>query len=99
MEVTCVTCPYETSTQHVKQRLDEKQKKYEKLITSELAQAECSTGEVIPLVMGALGTIDERTNNNLKKLGVTKIKEALQMAVMKGSVNIINTHLQTKDNY
>lgn len=84
-------------TQYLNQRFEEKKQKYQRLIKKELNQAEYTTGEVIFLVIGALGTITEITNTNLKKLWLTKHREALQMTVIKGSANILNTHLKTTD--
>ena len=49
----------------------EKMMKYERLLRQdELQQVECEKGVVIPIVIGALGTINNRTNVNLKKLGI-----------------------------
>ena len=49
---------------------------------------------MISIVIGAVGTITESTNTNLKRLGLTKQRDVMQMTVMKGSVNILNAHLK-----
>ena len=56
------TCLYRISTTYLNQRSEEKKQKHERLIKKELNQTECTTGEVISLVIGALVTIREITN-------------------------------------
>lgn len=57
-----VTCLYKISTTYLNQRSEEKKQKHERLIKKELNQTECTTREVISLVIGALVTIREITN-------------------------------------
>ena len=71
--LTEVMSPYETSNGYLDEWSAEK-KKYDQVIQTELRQAECTTTEVIYPVIGALGTIKETANTNLKKLGVIKQK-------------------------
>ena len=90
-----VTCPYEVSREYLQYREEEKINKHIKgLIQNELNQVECNSGEVLSTVNGSLGTMLERTNKSLKKLKLTKHREAFQMTAIKGSVNILNSHLR-----
>ena len=89
-----VTCPYETSLNQ--QRARNKFEKYKPLL-KDLAQVNCNSWEVISLVFDSLGTVDSNTNKSLNKLKLMKQKTALQMTVMKGSVNIIHNHLGRED--
>ena len=91
-----VTCPYETSLNYLQQRAHNRAEKYKPLLKN-LAQVNCNSREAISLVLGSLGTIDSNTNESLKKLKLIKHKTALQMSVMKGSVNIIHNHLRRDD--
>ena len=63
----------------------------------DLQQVDCQSGEIISLVIGSLGTITSWTNAELRKLKLCKHKEALQMTVIKGSVNILHHHLRRDD--
>ena len=92
-----VTIPYETSNKYIHQRRDQKIEKYEKLIKDELTQVECISGQIIPIVIGALDTITTHTNQDLKKLKLSSIKDALQMTVATGSINILNSHFRRND--
>ena len=92
-----VTCPYEISKKYLQQREEEKRAKYKRLVQHELSQVECETGEVVSIVIGSMGTIPKKTNENLKKMKLTRQREALQMTVMKGSVNILNSHFRRDD--
>lgn len=92
-----ITIPYEGSQEYLQQRRQEKIAKYEPLIKEELQQVQCTEGEVIPLVIGALGTITEESNQDLKRLKLTKQRDALQMTVSTGSVNILNNHFRRQD--
>ena len=44
-----------------------------------------------------MGTIPERTNERLKKLKLMKQHEALQMTIMKGSINTLNNCFRRDD--
>ena len=92
-----VTIPYETSNEYIHQRRDQKIEMYKKLIKDELTQVECISGQIIPFVIGALGTITTHTNQDLKKLKLSSIKDALQMTVATGSINILNSHFRRND--
>ena len=93
-----ITIPHETSNTYLEKRALEKVTKYERLLEhNELQQVECEKGEVIPIIIGALGTIDNRTNVNLKKLRFQNRRDALQMVVSIGSVNILNNHFRRSD--
>ena len=91
-----ITCPYETSLNYLQQRAHYKLEKYKPPL-KDLAQVNCNSREVISFVFGSLGTIDSNMNKSFKKLKVMKHKTALQMIVMKGSVNIIHKHLGRND--
>ena len=58
---------------------------------------DCTSGQVIPVVIGALGTITAATNQDLKTLRLSSIKDALQMTISTGSVNILNSHFRRND--
>ena len=90
------TCPYESSIKYLDQRAQDKVNKYRPLL-QDLQQVDCQSGEIISQVIGSLGTITSWTNAELRKLKLSKHKEALQMTVIKGSVNILNHHLQRDD--
>lgn len=93
-----VTIPYETSKEYLQQRRLDKQKKYERLMTPDaLRQAECTEAEIIPIVIGSLATIDENTNKSLRQLKLSNHRDALQMTVAQGTVNILNNHFRRQD--
>ena len=71
-----IRCPYECIVEYLDQRARDKVQKYKPLL-KELSQVNCNTGEVINLVIGAMGTITDTTNKQLKQLKLTKQKEAL----------------------
>ena len=79
------TCPYESSIEYLDQQAQDKVNKYQPLL-QDLQQVDCQSGE-----------ITSWTNAELRKLKLSKHKEALQMTVIKGSVNILNHHLQRDD--
>ena len=91
-----IRCPYECIVEYLDQRARDKVQKYKPLL-KELSQVNCNTGKVISLVIGAMGTITDTTNKQLKQLKLTKQKEALQITVIKGSVNILNHHFRRDD--
>ena len=97
VSITEVTLTYETSEEYLERRRSEKKTKYKPLVEEELHQAQCTEDEVIPIVIGALGTMTKNTIADLKRLNLTKRKDALQMTVATGSVNIINNHLRRHD--
>ena len=90
------TCPYESSIKYLYQRAQDKVNKYQPLL-QDLQQVDCQSGEIISQVIGSLGTITSWTNAELRELKLSRHKEALQMTVIKGSVNILNHHLQRDD--
>ena len=92
-----VTLPYETSEEYLEKQRSEKKTKYKQLVEEELHHAQCTEGEVIPIVTGELGTMTKNTIADLKRLNLTKQKDALQMTTATGSVNIINNHLRRHD--
>ena len=92
-----VTLPYETSEEYLEKQRSEKKTKYKQLVEEELHHAQCTEGEVIPIVTGELGTMTKNTIADLKSLNLTKQKDALQMTTATGSVNIINNHLRRHD--
>ena len=94
-----VTIPYETSEEYINQRKRQKVEKYEQLIKMQdgLRQVDCTSGQVIPVVIGALGTITAAINQDLKTLKLSCIKDALQMMISTGSVNILNSHFRRND--
>ena len=68
-----VTIPCKKSNEHLEQRRQGKIKKYEPLLQEDdLTQVQCVKGRVIPIVMGALGTITEDTNKDLHILQMQK---------------------------
>ena len=91
-----LTCPYESSIEYLDQRAQDKVTKYQPLV-QDLQQVDCQSGEIISLVIGLLGTITSWTNAELRKSKLSKHREALQMTVIKGSVNILNHHLRRDD--
>ena len=90
-----VTCPYETSTEYLRQRKTEKEQKYRYLIKDELWQVGASTGEVIAIIIGAMGTILEDSHKSLKKIEIVEQCNALQMTAMNSSVIAMNTLPET----
>ena len=48
-------------------------------------------------MFASLGTITNSTYKNLKKLKLSKYREALQMMVKKGCINILNDHFRHDD--
>ena len=62
-----------------------------------LRQVDCTSGQVIPVVIGALGKLTAATNQDLKTLKLSSIKDALQMTISTGSVNILNSHFRRND--
>lgn len=53
---------------------------------------QCTEGEVIPIVLGALGTMTRNTLDDLKKLKLQQLRDALQMTIATGGMNILNNH-------
>ena len=92
-----ITCPYEVSREYLQSQEEEKINKYKGLIQNELNQVECNSGEVLSIVIGSLGTMLERTNESLKRLTLTKHRQAFQMTAIKGTVNILNSHMRRDD--
>lgn len=79
-----ITLPYEKSNKYLAQRRKEQSKKYQQLLQDdELQQVQCTKGEVIPIIIGTLGTITEATN-----------KDALQMTITARTLNILNNHFR-----
>ena len=75
-----------------------KLQKYERLLhPRELGQVECAEGEIAPIVIGALSTMNNEAINDLKKLKLQTQRDALQMTVATDSVNIINAYLKSED--
>ena len=56
----------------------------------ELQQTQSTEGEIVPVVIGSLGTMTKQTLVDLKHLKLTKQKDTVQMTIATGSVNIIN---------
>lgn len=64
-----VTILYETSSQYLDQRGQDMIKKYEKLLQKDLLQqVQCNRGRIVPIIIGALGTITQNTNKDLHQL-------------------------------
>ena len=97
VKIIKVTVPYETSPEYLESRRHDKIHKYKQLIEEELEQVQCTQGEVIPIVIGALGTITESTRQDLKKLNLQNQMDALQMTVATGSIMILNNHFRRND--
>lgn len=91
-----LTCPYEISKEYLKQRKEDKVKKYKSLVTDELWQVSCETGEIIGITIGAMGKIMEDSHKSLKRLGLIAHCSALQMTAMNSSVIILNAHPQQR---
>ena len=88
----------EKSKKHLAQRRMEQSEKYQQLLEDdEIQQVQCTKGEVIPIINGALGTITETTNKDLQKLQLQEQGDALQMTIATGTVNILNNHLGRND--
>ena len=93
-----VTIPYETSEEYLEQRRLEKQIKYERLTTREaLRQAECTDATIVPIVIGSLGTMTEDCNRYHRQLKLSTQRDALQVSVAQGTVNILNHHFRRQD--
>ena len=93
-----VTIPYEMRKEYIERRRSEKINKYQQLLQKEvLHQVDCDNGQVIPTVIGALGTINESTNQDLRSLKLQQQRDALQMIVTTGTVNILNNHFKRHD--
>ena len=94
-----VTIPYETSEEYIHQQRLQKVEKYEQLIKTPdgLRQVDCKSGQIIPIMIGALRTITAATNQDLKMLKLSAIKDALQMTISTRSVNILNSHFRRND--
>ena len=91
-----VTLPYETSEEYLERR-SEKIQKYQRLVEEELQQVQCTEGEVIPIVLRALGTMTRNTLDDLKKLKLQQQRDALQMTIATGGMNILNNHFRRND--
>ena len=91
-----VAIPYECSKDYIERRRREKIEKYQELIDEEPQQVECTERE-IPIEIGCLGTMTETTIKDLKKLNLQHHKDALQMTLSTGSVNILNNHFRRSD--
>lgn len=64
-----VTILYETSSQYLERRGQDKIKKYEKFLQKDvLQQVQCNRGRIVPIIIGALGTITQNTNKDLHQL-------------------------------
>ena len=97
-KITEVTIPYEINNSDLTQRRMDKNRKYEWLTQpTELSQVECLEGEVIPIVIGTIGTMNQETVNDLNKLKLETQKDPLQMTVVKGSIDILNAHFKRHD--
>ena len=82
-----VSIPYEVSNSYLQQMRMEKKRIYKRLTQStELTQVECIEGEVIPIVIGAFGTMIQDTVNDLKKLKLHIQKDAQQKMVAMGTM-------------
>lgn len=93
-----MTIPYEINNSDLTQRRMDKNRKYEWLTQpTELSQVECLEGEVIPIVIGTIGTMNQETVNDLNKLKLETQKDPLQMTVVKGSIDILNAHFKRHD--
>ena len=93
-----MTIPCEISNSYLQQRRTEKLRKYERLLQPrELKQVECAEGEIVPMVIGTLGTMNDETLDGFKKLKLQTQRNALQMTVATGSVNILNAHFKRED--
>lgn len=91
-----VTIPCEVSNSYLQQMRMEKKRIYKRLTQStELTQVECIEGEVIPIVIGAFGTMIQDTVNDLKKLKLHIQKDAQQKTVAMGRCKRIECTLQT----
>ena len=90
-----LTCPYEIGAEYLKQRKEDKEKKYRSLVTDQLWQAGCETGEIIGITIGAMGTIMEESHISLKRLGLIAHCNALWMIAMNSSVILLNKHFNT----
>ena len=51
----------------------------------------------VSIVIGNMGTIPERTYNQLKKLELMEQREELHMMITKASANILNSHFRRDD--
>ena len=91
-----LTIPYETSEAYLLSRMDDKRAKYQPLL-NELEQVGCTSAEIIPIVVGSLGTITRDSKQILKQLKLRDQMDAIQMTTITGSINILNNHFRRND--
>ena len=88
-----ITCPYEKSTEHLNQRMLEKDAKYDWVAPSNINNTIQSV-KIVSIAIGCCGTITEMCRKRMKDLNLdTKTMVQLQKSVMKGSAIIVNLHL------
>ena len=91
-----LTVPYETSEDYLKSRINDKKAKYQPLL-EELDQVNCTSAEILPTVIGSLGTITKECKQALKRLNIRGQLDALQMTTSTGSINVLNNHFRRND--
>ena len=88
-----ITCPYEKSTEHLNQRMLEKDAKYDWVAPSNINNAIQSV-KIVSLAIGCCGTITEMCKKRMKDLHLdTATIIRMQKSVMKGSSIIVNVHI------
>ena len=73
---------------NVVKKEDEKVVKYEAL-GSEIGKIYKVQTEIVPIIIGALGTVPKRLEGYLKKLGIPDVIGGLQTSALLGSVRIL----------
>ena len=73
---------------HVKEKEEEKIDKYMNLAAEVRRQFRVKT-VIVPIVLGALGTVPEKLSKSLKKLEIDDVIESLQTAVLISTTAIL----------
>ena len=73
---------------HVKEKEEEKIDKYMDLAAEVRRQFRVKT-VIVPIVLGALGTVPEKLSKSLKKLEIDDVIESLQTAVLISTTAIL----------
>ena len=82
---------------NVMKKEDEKVGKYEEL-GSEVRKVYKVRTEIVPIVIGALGTVPKRLEGYLKRLGVPDTIGILQTSALLGTVRILKNILSLETN-
>ena len=87
-----VACPFDT---RVKEKAKEKIERYQDLKREIRKLWKCKNVKVVPIVIGALGTIEESCDKWIKSLELAKYKDLMQTACLLGTSRILRKVLDT----